>query len=836
MLSIAYYFLQVSLCSAVMMLYYALVLRNKRFHQYNRFYLLGVAVLPWLMPLVKIEINKPQEAVSIPIQLFSVIADTNSEFEKTVADTGFQFTWETLVVALYAVVSATLFTMLILALVKIYKLLKLNTCKNLEDVYLVLTQANGTPFSFFKFIFWHTDIDVTTTAGKQMLQHELTHVREKHSLDKLLLQIVLIAGWLNPVFWLLKRELETIHEFIADNKAIDKGDTAALATMLLAASYPQQRFALTNPFFYSPIKRRIAMLTNNKHPIFSYARRLVVLPLLVVITLLFAFRKKETKPITLSVASALENVVDVVTSPESIATTSTTSSTVIGKLTKTYTVVIDAGHGGSDAGAPGIDGKSHEKDIALSIAKLVKAQNANANINIVLTRDNDVFMSPQERVTNVNKLGADLFVSLHCNSKVSASDLNGRAKENPMEGVEIIIANKQKAKNYQANYELANYLQNSLQAFNAKEKGILTRQVGIWILQETNCPSTLVECGYMDVANDLKKLKTTQHQQLLATNILKGIETYLVGKEHASEVVTVKDDVKSVAGATAEELVKYDAFVEKFNPNSGNRVTDEEREWLFSTYQKMTPEQKANARISYIITPKIIKKVPTKEQWNEWLTKDRNTVSVDNKLVSKIALARYRNTDFIGYADYDVLKKGFEDPSSLMNNVYLFTKANFKQANEEYSKRKWLQTNIYGGEKGGTKTITTNEVDTLPEKKVVIKSGSKEMSITEKKITLNGKAVNDVALVNSKQSALDSVLIIVDGREIKKSEMDKINPTDIKSVTVLKDKKATDKYGEKGKNGVIEIELKKSQVEIIEKTHSQLYYFLRPKQTEKSGC
>jgi len=836
MLSIAYYFLQVSLCSAVMMLYYALVLRNKRFHQYNRFYLLGVAVLPWLMPLVKIEINKPQEAVSIPIQLFSVIADTNSEFEKTVADTGFQFTWETLVVALYAVVSATLFTMLILALVKIYKLLKLNTCKNLEDVYLVLTQANGTPFSFFKFIFWHTDIDVTTTAGKQMLQHELTHVREKHSLDKLLLQIVLIAGWLNPVFWLLKRELETIHEFIADNKAIDKGDTAALATMLLAASYPQQRFALTNPFFYSPIKRRIAMLTNNKHPRFSYARRLVVLPLLVVITLLFAFRKKETKPITLSVASALENVVDVVTSPESIATTSTTSSTVIGKLTKTYTVVIDAGHGGSDAGAPGIDGKSHEKDIALSIAKLVKAQNANANINIVLTRDNDVFMSPQERVTNVNKLGADLFVSLHCNSKVSASDLNGRAKENPMEGVEIIIANKQKAKNYQANYELANYLQNSLQAFNAKEKGILTRQVGIWILQETNCPSTLVECGYMDVANDLKKLKTTQHQQLLATNILKGIETYLVGKEHASEVVTVKDDVKSVAGATAEELVKYDAFVEKFNPNSGNRVTDEEREWLFSTYQKMTPEQKANARISYIITPKIIKKVPTKEQWNEWLTKDRNTVSVDNKLVSKIALARYRNTDFIGYADYDVLKKGFEDPSSLMNNVYLFTKANFKQANEEYSKRKWLQTNIYGGEKGGTKTITTNEVDTLPEKKVVIKSGSKEMSITEKKITLNGKAVNDVALVNSKQSALDSVLIIVDGREIKKSEMDKINPTDIKSVTVLKDKKATDKYGEKGKNGVIEIELKKSQVEIIEKTHSQLYYFLRPKQTEKSGC
>jgi hypothetical protein len=181
MLSIAYYFLQVSLCSAVMMLYYVLVLRNKRFHQYNRFYLLTVAILPWLMPLVKIDINKPKEVVSIPIQLFSVIAETNSEFEKIVADKGFQFTWETLVVTMYIAVSGVLLTMLLIAMVKIYKLLKANDCKRLDDVYLVLTQANGTPFSFFKFIFWHTDIDVTTSTGKQMLKHELTHVHEKHS-------------------------------------------------------------------------------------------------------------------------------------------------------------------------------------------------------------------------------------------------------------------------------------------------------------------------------------------------------------------------------------------------------------------------------------------------------------------------------------------------------------------------------------------------------------------------------------------------------------------------------------------------------------------------------
>jgi N-acetylmuramoyl-L-alanine amidase len=693
MLSIAYYFLQVSLCSAVMMLYYLLVLRNKRFHQYNRFYLLSVAVLTWLMPLVKIDINKPKEAVSIPIQLFSVIADTNSEFEKTVADKGFQFTWETLVVTMYIAVSGLLLTMLLIAMVKIYKLLKANNCKHLDDVYLVLTQANGTPFSFFKFIFWHTDIDVTTCTGKQMLQHELTHVYEKHSADKLLLQVVLIIGWLNPIFWLLKRELETIHEFIADHKAIDNGDTAALATMLLAAAYPQQRFTLTNPFFYSPIKRRIAMLTNNKHPRFSYARRLLVLPLLVVITLLFAFRKKETKPITLSVASALENVVDAVTNSESIATTSS-NPTVIGKLTKTYTVVIDAGHGGTDAGAPGIDGKSHEKDITLSIAKLVKTQNANANINIVLTRDNDVFMSPVQKADFANKADADLFLSLHCNLNFLPKQSNKLSQ-----GLEIYIANKEKAKNYQLNYDFAAALSTALINKTKNDKKILTRYKSIWVLQATNCPSALVECGYMDNKADLQNLTNLTYQQSLANNILKGIETYLVSKENEQEAVVWEEKKSVISSVTPEELEEYDAFVEKFNPYVGHSITDADREWLFSIYQKMTPEQKAKARISFIVTPKIIKKVPTKEQWNNWLTKDRNTVCVDNKLVSKADLSKYANTDFVGYADYDVLKKDFPNASSMMNNVYLFTKNGFKKEGAVYSSKKWLTTNIYGGQR-----------------------------------------------------------------------------------------------------------------------------------------
>jgi hypothetical protein len=180
-----------------------------------------------------------------------------------------------------------------------------------DDVYLILTKANGTPFSFFRYIFWNEEIDIRTTTGKQILQHELTHVRQKHSFDNIFLQLVVIFGWFNPFFWLLKKEMNMIHEFIADNKAVAEGDTASLAQMLLAAAYPQQSFSLSNPFFFSPIKRRLAMLTKTSNPRFSYLRRLVVLPLLCVVTVLFAFRNKEKdQPVTLSLANVVEQVVD----------------------------------------------------------------------------------------------------------------------------------------------------------------------------------------------------------------------------------------------------------------------------------------------------------------------------------------------------------------------------------------------------------------------------------------------------------------------------------------------------------------------------------------------
>jgi TonB-dependent SusC/RagA subfamily outer membrane receptor len=278
------------------MVYYLIVLRNKKFHQYNRFYLLGVAVVSWIIPLIKIVWDQQHAGVK-QVDIINVVANGNTAVEALLASKQASFNWLSILPNIYVGVSLFLATAMVFALLRIYKMYKSYECNNLQQFYLVMTREKGTPFSFFSYIFWNAEIDIQTPAGKQILQHELTHVKQYHSIDKIGIQLILIVGWFNPFFWLLKKELDMIHEFIADKKSVENGDTASLAQMLLTTAYPGQQFPLTNPFFFSPIKRRLKMLTNVKNPSFSYARRIVVLPLLSIVVLLFAFRAKEEKMI-----------------------------------------------------------------------------------------------------------------------------------------------------------------------------------------------------------------------------------------------------------------------------------------------------------------------------------------------------------------------------------------------------------------------------------------------------------------------------------------------------------------------------------------------------------
>jgi hypothetical protein len=297
MIAFAYYLLKVVICSGVLFIYYHLALRNKLFHQWNRFYLLAAVAVSLLAPVVQISIvqynaEQPNKA----IQMLQVFQSADGYMDEIIIQGHRSLSAEQWIVIAYAVISLILFVALLTALIKVYSIIHSHTVTWIQNIKFINARAKGTPFSFFRYIFWNEKIDLQTETGQQIFQHELVHVREKHTLDKLFLQMTLVFFWCNPFFWLIRRELKLIHEFIADKKAVGEHGTAALAAMILSASYPAQFNSITNQFFQTSIKRRLAMLAKIGNTKVNYIARILALPIITVTVLAFTLRTKNVAP------------------------------------------------------------------------------------------------------------------------------------------------------------------------------------------------------------------------------------------------------------------------------------------------------------------------------------------------------------------------------------------------------------------------------------------------------------------------------------------------------------------------------------------------------------
>jgi hypothetical protein len=204
------------------------------------------------------------------------------------------FPWEKLLFISILLVSFSLVAFFAYGIYKIYRIKSASKITPMDRFEFVETKNEDAPFSFFKNLFWREDISMEDETGRQILRHELTHIEQLHTYDKLLIAMLSALFWMNPFFWIIRRELEVIHEFIADEKAIDEADASALATMLLQTHYQPSILSTGQSFFYSFIKRRIIMLSSSKKVSYSYARRLLILPVAMGILVLLSFTIKES--------------------------------------------------------------------------------------------------------------------------------------------------------------------------------------------------------------------------------------------------------------------------------------------------------------------------------------------------------------------------------------------------------------------------------------------------------------------------------------------------------------------------------------------------------------
>jgi N-acetylmuramoyl-L-alanine amidase len=539
MLPFAYYILKITICSAVLFGYYWFALRNKVFHGYNRFYLLTIVGLSLTLPLCRINIfQEKEEPQTSVIKMLQVVTASDEYMDEVVIaiPQKSNFSLIELLPFLYLLVSVVLFVMLIQMLLSIFALWKNGKPIKIEQIHFINTDAaKGTPFSFFKSIFWNQQIDMYSPAGKRIFKHELAHIQERHSWDKMFINLVLIVFWSNPIFWLIRRELSMIHEFIADKRAVEDGDTAAFASMILAATYPQHQNLITNNFFYSPIKRRLMMLTKNKHPRVNYISRLLVLPLLVIVFAAFTikareYKVKQTTPNGIAKTAAIENGIRTdVQIPKLNDARSTQSEDAIRNIAtdKQITVVLDAGHGGQDPGVTNKNGIT-EKDLALELVKKIKELNTNKNVKIILTRETDVFANPKAKASFANEHNADFFISIHL-------DNTPKEKWNTASGLNVYVS-RDGSTNTEKSKLLASVIIGSFKNNYGLEVGTnpQQRQAGIWILQANDFPSIIIEAGYLTNDKDAAYLLSKKGQETFANNVLNAINNFAASNDFSA--------------------------------------------------------------------------------------------------------------------------------------------------------------------------------------------------------------------------------------------------------------------------------------------------------------
>ena len=278
------YILKSSIASGVFYAYYLLALRNKKIHTYNRFYLLASVAVSLVVPVINVSLYRVQATTKIP--LVSLLYVTNDS--AAIKPNESPVTAEWIITITYLLVSMSLLSVMLFKIAWIYSVKRAGKRTDKGNFTFIETDVRQAPFSFLNDLFWRAGMPVDDANNKKIFMHELAHIKQRHTYDKLFTQTVTCLFWINPFYWFIQNELTTLHEFIADAAAIDEGDTVSFASMLLQAHNGGRYLSPSNSFFHPSIERRLFMISTPGKISYAYTRKIMALLVAIVVFVLFS--------------------------------------------------------------------------------------------------------------------------------------------------------------------------------------------------------------------------------------------------------------------------------------------------------------------------------------------------------------------------------------------------------------------------------------------------------------------------------------------------------------------------------------------------------------------
>ncbi|MBV6439647.1 MAG: hypothetical protein EPGJADBJ_01293 [Saprospiraceae bacterium] len=313
------YILESAFCLACLYAFYWVALRRETFFQWNRAYLLVSPLLALGLPLLKIRLEShpreslaPATSIDLPLlvgQVQTAPVAVRHTLSQPVAQ-GWSLSLGEVLWWVYLAGAGLLAIGLAIKMWYLWRMIRRCRRAQAGDIEVSVSDADPLPLaSFFGYIFWNKNIQ-SPEKQRLLLEHELVHVRQWHSLDVLLMEAMVVMYWFNPFIHAFRRSLCVMHEYIADDHVVrltrQRYEYASLLVQSQQAGRQKQP-GLVNTF-HSLIKNRLVMLARRPSRPFYRLKYALALPLFAALMLLFSFRLIEKLP----AAAAFRDVVQTV--------------------------------------------------------------------------------------------------------------------------------------------------------------------------------------------------------------------------------------------------------------------------------------------------------------------------------------------------------------------------------------------------------------------------------------------------------------------------------------------------------------------------------------------
>ncbi|MFW5774598.1 MAG: M56 family metallopeptidase, partial [Tangfeifania sp.] len=277
-------------------LVYVLFLRKETFFKLNRFFLLGSVLFSVVLPFLRFQVfnANPVMLNEITVTPYRNLIEAVTVYGKDLSGSIEQAILSAdAIIFVYLTGVVFLFFRLLARISRIAWLINRYPVQKMDGFNLVILSQNISPFSFLNYVFLSDSLQKEDDHHK-MIAHELEHVKQGHTFDVIILEILSVFQWFNPFMWMLRRAIRENHEYLADQAVLSSGINRGYYKKLLLNQYIGEKFEIANNFNYSLIKNRIKMMSKLESPKFANWKMVFGILAAAGLIIVFACEKKES--------------------------------------------------------------------------------------------------------------------------------------------------------------------------------------------------------------------------------------------------------------------------------------------------------------------------------------------------------------------------------------------------------------------------------------------------------------------------------------------------------------------------------------------------------------